>query len=191
MGFWRRDKPIHEELAEGSGLLEWQPDPPPVVPPTFSANLDALHGGRQREWDAVAMVEAEDLPGDALEFTVLPDGTLLVDDAVPEGALSPLADAIEQSIAAPYQAQAVRRDGDVWGVAANGIEVVEIPEEVPGDTVSLAVKDGERTLLVDDRPGWESIPTLEAYGASAAEEAFVLYAERLDGNLWAVRVNPL
>jgi hypothetical protein len=189
--FWRRRrKPLHEQLAKGTGLLEWEPKHVPAVPPSFSGTLDVLHGGRPREWDAVATAEAADVPGDELEFTTLPDGTVLVEDEVPDGALAPLAEAVEQSLAPPYRARAVRRDGVVWGVAANRIEVVEIPEDVPGDTVSLAIQDGERTLLVDERAPWESIPTLEAHGLGRHEE-FVLHAERLDGDLWAVKVNPL
>jgi hypothetical protein len=190
MAFWRRRKPLHEELAEGTGLLEWRPKHEPVVPPSFGGTLDVLHGGRPRTWDAVATAEAPELQGNELEFAVLPDGTVLVDDAVPEGALRLLADAVEQTLTPPYRAVAVRRDGTLWGVAANRIEVIELPEEIPGDTVSLALQDGERTLLVDDQPAWESIPTLERY-ATASHEEFVLHAERLDGNLWAVKVNPL
>jgi hypothetical protein len=191
MPFWRRRrKPLHEELAEGTGLLEWQSKYGPVTPPSLGGTLDVLHGGRPREWDAVATAEAPALTGDELEFTVLPDGTVLVDDAVPEGALASLADALEQSLPAPYRAVAVRRDGDLWGVAANRIEVIQVPEDVPGDAVSLAVQDGERTLLVDDQPAWESIPSLDAYGGARHTE-FALHAERLDGDLWAVRVNPL
>jgi hypothetical protein len=189
--FWRRRrKPLHEQLASGTGMLEWEPRHVPAVPPSFGGTLDVLHGGRPREWDAVATAEAVDLEVDELEFSALPDGTLLVDDAVPEGGLAPLADAVEQSLAPPYRARAVRRDGALWGVAANRIDVLEIPGHVPGDTVSLAIQDGERTLLVDEQPAWESIPVLEAYGAAAHEE-FVLHAERLDGDLWAVKVNPL
>jgi len=190
VSFWRRRKPLHEELAEGTELLEWQSSYEPVTPPSFAGTLDVLHGGRPRRWDAVATAEAPGLAGDEIEFTVLPDGTVLVDDAVPEGALATLADALEQSLPPPYRAVAVRRDGVLWGVAGNRIEVVEVPEDVPGDTVSLAVQDGERTLLLDDRPAWESIPTFEAHGAASHAE-FVLRAERLDGALWAVKVNPL
>ena len=45
-----------------------------------------------------------------MHFTSLPDGTLLVEEDVPDGALSPLADAIEASINPPYYAEGVRRD---------------------------------------------------------------------------------
>jgi hypothetical protein len=191
MPFWRRrPKPLHEQLAEGTGLLEWKSSHAPVVPPSLTGTLDVLHGGRPRRWDAVGTAETPDLPGDALEFSVLPDGTLLVDDDVPDGALSPLAEVVEQSLEPPYKARAARTEGDLWAVAANKIEVVELSDDVPGDVVSLAVQDGVRTLLVDERPAWESIPALEAHGA-AVNADFVLSAERLDGNLWAVEVNPL
>lgn len=191
MPFWRRrEKPLHEQLADGTGLLEWQSKHAPVLTPSFAGTLDVLHGGRPRQWDAVGTAEAPGLPGSELEFAALPDGTLLVDDELPDDALAPLAEVVEQSVEPPYRARAVRGEGDRWAVAANRIEVVELAEEVPGDTISLAIQGGERTLLVDERPGWESIPTLEEYGA-AVHSDFVLSAERLDGNLWSVEVNPL
>ena len=116
-------------------------------------SLDVLHGGRPRRWDAVATAEAPELDGNELEFTALPDGTCSSTSSS-EGALSPLVDALEQSVAAPYRARAARSEGDVWGVAANRIDVIEVPEEIEGDTVSLAVKGDQRTFLIDDRPGW-------------------------------------
>lgn len=189
MRLWRRRKALHEELAEGTDLLEWESRHEPARE-LFKGTLDVLHGGRPRRWDAVATVEAPGLDGDELGFTVLPDGTLLVDDELPEGAVSPLAEAIEQSLSAPYQAWAVRGEGDIWGVAANGIDVVEVPEEIEGDSVSLAVQGDERTLLIDDRPGWGDVPTLESYALQRHRE-FVLHADRLDGDLWAAKVNPL
>jgi hypothetical protein len=145
---------------------------------------------RQRRWDAVAGAEAPDLPGDQLEFVTLPDGTVLVDAQLPEGALAPIADAIEREVDPPYRARAVRREDGVWAVGATAIEVVEVPEQVDGDTVNLVVQGDERTLLVDEHPGWSDIPTLESY-ARERHKDFVLQAERLDGNLWAVQVNAL
>jgi hypothetical protein len=189
MPFWRREKPVHEELAKGTDLLEWAPDRGPL-PSSFMGTLDVLHGGRPRRWDAVATAEAPELPGDELEFTALPDGTLLVDDELPDGALSPLARAVEQSVPAPYQARAVRSEGDVWGVAANRIDVIEVPEEIAGDMVSLAVQGDDRTLMIDERPGWGEVPTLEDYAVQHHSD-FVLHAERLEGDLWAVEVNAL
>jgi hypothetical protein len=189
MPFWRRRKPLHEQLAEGTDLLDWQSTYEPAAQ-LFKGTLDVLHGGSPRRWDAVATTDAPGLEGEQFAFTTLPDGTLLVDDDVREGALSPLAEAIEQSLSPPYQARAVRGEGGVWGVAANRIDVVEVPEEVEGDTVSLAVQGGERTLLVEDRPSWSDVPTLEGFALERHSE-FVLHAERLDGDLWAVKVNAL
>jgi hypothetical protein len=188
MPFWSRRKPIHHKLAEGTGLLDWEPRHEGIRP--FAGTLDVLHGGRQRRWDVVATAEAPDLPGDELEFVTLADGTLLVDGDVPEGAPSPLAEAVEQELRPPYKASAVRRDGAIWAVAANGIDVVEVPEEIDGDAVSLAVQGENRTLVVDERPRWVAVPTLESF-ARERHRDFVLHAERLDGNLWSVKVNPL
>lgn len=188
MPIWRRRRALHEELAEGTGLLDWRSNY--EAGGLFKGTLDVLHGGRQREWDVVATGEAPGLELDAIEFTALPDGTLLVDEDLPEGVLAPLAGAVEASLGAPYRARAVRSDGDLWSVAANGIEVLDVPEEIEGDVVSLAVQGDERTLLVDDRPVWADVPTLEAF-ATKRHPDFVLHAERLDGNLWAVKVNAL
>jgi hypothetical protein len=200
MPFWRRgedEEPAHERLAREAGidLGAEGPDEPlapveriPLLQAFREAGIHGLH--RQRQWDAVATAEAPELPGEELDFVTLPDGTLLVEDDVPDGALSPLADALEQELTAPYRAHAVRREGDVWGVAANRIEVVEVREAVEGDTVSLAVQGEERTLLVGERPAWGDVPTLESFAAQRHRD-YVLHAERLDGDLWAVKVNPL
>ena len=188
MPFWRRRRALHEELAEGTGLLDWKSNY--ETGGLFKGTLDVLHGGRPRTWDAVATADAPELKGDVLEFTALPDGTLLVDDDLPEGVLSPLAEAVERSLGPPYRARAVRSDGDLWSVAANSIVVVEVPEEVDGDVVSLVVQGGERTVLVDERAAWADVPSLESLAAERHDD-FVLHAERLDGDLWAVKVNAL
>lgn len=120
----------------------------------------------------------------------LPDGTVLVDAQLPEGALTPIADAIEGELNPPYRAHAVRREDGVWAAGAKTIEVVEVPEQIDGDTVSLVVQGDERTLLIDERPGWSDVGTLET-SARERYTDFVLQAERLDGNLWAVQVNAL
>jgi hypothetical protein len=189
MPFWSRRKPLHEELAEGTGLLDWESRHDAALP-GFAGTLDVLHGGRPRRWDAVVTAEAPELPGNELQYVALPDGTLLSNDELPEGALSPLAEAVETELRPPYKASAVRREEGGWTVAANQIEVVDVPEEIDGDTVSLAVQGAERTLLIDERPGWGDIPTLEAL-AEERHRDFVLHAERLDGSLWAIKVNPL
>ena len=109
----------------------------------------ALHGvPRARQWDTVASVSAE-LPGDAVHFTALPDGTLLVEEEVPDGALTPLADAIEVTIAPPYRAEAVRRDESVWAVGAKRIRVREFPEHEE-DELEL-VEDGQVVAATGSR----------------------------------------
>lgn len=196
MGFFRREKPLHEKLAEEGGL-DLQRD---VREPVFPGPLDpqhpfwritGIHGiPRVREWDAVASAEAPDLPGDRLEFVGLEDGTLFTDDDLPDGALSPLADALEGSVEPPYHAIAVRQEGSVWSVAAMRVDVVEVPEEVTGDTVDLVINDGERTILVDDAESRAEIPSLEQFAAQQFG-SFVLRASRLDDTLWEVTVLPL
>jgi hypothetical protein len=182
---------VHERLAREAGI-DLDATEPLEQNPFLEAFPEAgIHGlPRQRRWDAVAGAEAPDLPGEQIEFVTLPDGTVLVDAQLPEGALAPIADAIERELDPPYRARAVRREDDVWAVGATAIEVVEAPEEVDGDTVSLVVQGDERTLLIDERPGWSDIPTLEGY-ARERHRDFVLQAERLDGNLWSVQVNAL
>jgi hypothetical protein len=152
-----------------------------------------VHGtARPRRWDAVAAAEAPGLAAREIGFTALPDGTLLVEqdvDAPPE-ALSPLAEAVEASLPPPYRAEAVRRDGEHWAVAARTIEVVELPRETQGDEIVLSVNGDERVLKVDDMPSFGSLPALERLGASR-HDAYVVRATRLDGDLWEVSVSAL
>lgn len=132
MPFFRRSKPLHERLAEEASLDIGREPPAPRAFSGFLHNgglFDAagIHGvHRQREWDAVATVEA-DVAGDRLEFAALPDGTLVVDADVAEGAPAPFADAVEESLAPPYRAVAVRQDERIWAVGANRIELRAVP----------------------------------------------------------------
>jgi hypothetical protein len=194
LGFFRRERPIHEQLAKEGGLdyardLADLSPREPIDPRHPFWQVVGIHGiPREREWDAVASAEAPGLPGDDVEFVVLPDGSLVVDEDVPDGTLAPLADAL--SLPAPYHAFGLRQDADVWTVAAKRVQVVEVPEHVEGDEIQLVVTDETRTLVVDDMPSSASIPSLEA---SAAEQfgSFVLRASRLDDLLWEVTVIPL
>jgi hypothetical protein len=215
MGFFRRERPIHEQLAEEAGMLlpddpqeeaerlrsgsddpEWAEEGLTGVPtPTNRAHplfdVAGMHGiPRNREWDAVTSAEAPELPGDRVEFVALEDGTLFTDDDLPEDSLVPLADALESSVQAPYHALALRQAVDVWSVAALRVTVVEVPEDVPGDKVDLAVNDGERTILVDDVPAQGDVPSLEQFAAQQFG-SFVVHASRLDETLWEVTVLPL
>jgi len=194
LGFFRRERPIHQQLAREGGLdyardLADLSPREPIDPRHPFWQVVGIHGiPREREWDAVASAEAPGLPGDDVEFVVLPDGSLVVDEDVPDGTLAPLADAL--SLPAPYHAFGLRQDADVWSVAAKRVQVVEVPEHVEGDEIQLVVTDETRTLVVDDMPSSASIPSLEAF---AAEQfgSFVLRASRLDDLLWEVTVIPL
>lgn len=211
MGLFKREKPLHEQLAEEGGLdLLGDPpavgqdiaEPPPeqsgqlsiaemVMGPHLAANLLAIHGiPRAREWDAMATIEAPGLPGDSIEFVALEDGTLVVDDDLPDDALTPLADALEGRVPAPYHAFGFRQSDDIWSVAALRVGIVEVPEEVPGDQVDLVVNEGERTVLVDEAESDADVSSFEAHAAQQFG-SFVLHATRLDDLLWEVTVLPL
>jgi hypothetical protein len=111
-----------------------------------------------------------------------------VDEDAPEDTLGPLAEAIEQTVAAPYRAEAVRQSDDIWTVAARRVRVAEL--EAAGDELELAEADGGRTLTVDGAREFGSIPELERIGREEGEH-YVIRARRLDGNLWEVEADPL
>jgi hypothetical protein len=184
---FRRREPLHEKLAREGGLMPPQGGPLDPRPPLETG----IHGiARPREWDAVVTVEAP-LHAEGAEFTVLPDGTMLVDGELPDDALRPLAEAVETQLAPPYRAEAVRRDGALWAVAATRIEVVEVPEEIGGDEIELAAQADHHTLLVDGDKVFGSVPTLETLAAGRHGDAWVVRAVRLDGSLWEVRTAAL
>ena len=200
MGLFRRERPIHEQLADEAGLdidgmddelAMAANDPALVTRVHVPSDLLAVHGiPRDREWDAVASAEAPDLPGEELEYVALEDGTLIVDDDLPDGALSPLADALEGQIRAPYHGWAFWQGDDVWAVAAKRVQVVEVPEDVPGDEVSMSVNNGSRSVMVDGADSHAELPSLETF-AGQQYGSFALHASRLDDTLWEVTVLPL
>ena len=144
MPFWKRE-PLHRRLARDGGLE----GPPPHDPGPHWGGA-GIHGiPRPREWDASAVAEAPELRADELEVVVLQDGTMLTDE---DGDASPLADAIEATLAPPYRARAIRRGGDLFAVAANRIRVEELPEHVEGTRLHLTVGPDGRFLVADGRP---------------------------------------
>ena len=194
MPFWRRDVPIHEKLAREGGLdfpRSIQELGGPLSPEHPFWQVAGIHGvPRAREWDAVASAEAPGLPGEEIEFVALEDGTLVVDEDLPEGVLSPLADALDSTLEAPYHAYAQRREEWVWVVAALLVDVVEVDEELAGDTVSIVVNDGERTAMVAEADHPARIEALERF-AEQDFQSYVLQASRIDNRLWEVTVNGL
>lgn len=185
MGFFRRDRPLHERLAEEgaldigaagaepgqrapsrlAGLMHGLADgflsaPPDEFGRPSPLGEVGLHGvARPRAWDVVTSAEAT-LPGAAVHFIALPDGTIVVEEDVPDGALSPLADAVEATINPPYSAEGVRRDDAVWAVGARRIQVRAFPDH-----------DEDELELVEDGQ--------------------VVLGRRVDGDLFEIQVSPL
>ena len=180
MGLFRR-KSLHQRLAEEGGLVEQS------TVPLFTGVIPeaGIHGiPRERQYDAVATADAPDAQGDAARFVGLEDGSLLVEEG--DGDLTPLADAIEQDIARPYRASAVRRGETTWAVAAHRLRVLQLPEP-GGDQIELVLNGDEKTLVVDGNRSFGTLPELEALADGDA----VIRASRLDETLWEVRVDPL
>jgi hypothetical protein len=181
---FRRREPLHERLAREGGLSAG-PLPEPARPGWMETGVHGVH--RAREWDAVVTVDAEDVPGDRARFVALPDKSLLIEEG---DEVDALADGLEGVVPLPFRAEAVRRGETQWAVGIRHIAVVELPEDPGGDELTLTVRDGERTLLVDGASTFGSIPALEELGAARAE-SYVVEGERLADNLWEVRVTPL
>ena len=184
-----RREPIHKKLARQARLDDLADREPAPVDPGPHWGSAGIHGiPRPRRWDAVASAEAPGLRGDEVHFVALPNGDLVVDEDEPDDTLRALAEAVEETIDPPYRAEAVRRDQDVWAVAARRVQVAEL--EAPGDEIELVVSGSERTLSVDGERGFGSVPELEQVGERLGP-AYVVRARRLGDRLWEVEANPL
>jgi hypothetical protein len=137
----------------------------------------------------VANAEAPAISGDAVHFVALPDGSLVMEEDEPDGALAPLADAVEQTIPPPYRAEAVRKGPTAWAVAASRITVASIPG-LGGDEAELTSTREGRILKIDGRTTMGSARELERLGETEGTEYIVL-AKRLDGDLWEVEATAL
>jgi hypothetical protein len=143
-----------------------------------------------RKWDASGIAEAPSLSASQasqVEFVVLGEGAA-VGDVSPDVAATLVQDL---GLDPPYRALAVRRAGDTWAVGAVAIEVAELPADIEGEELMLAVNEhGERELLVDGRASLVEIESLAAL-AGERHAAFVLRARRLQNNLWELTIDPL
>jgi hypothetical protein len=54
----------------------------------------------------------------------------------------------------------------------------------------LTMQDGTRSLTVDGSPEFGSVPPIERL-AGERFDSYVATANRLDGDLWEVRITPL
>jgi hypothetical protein len=200
-----RREPIHKRLAREGGLeapggsRRQPPEPAPAeqdsaADPNFAEpgprfGLSGVDGiPRPRQWDAVAPAEAPGLTGDEVHFVALPNGDLVVDEDQPENALTPLAETVEQTVRPPYRAEAVRRDGDTWAVAARRIDVATF--ESPGDEIELVRNAEGHQLSIDGERVFGSVGELDLIGAREGR-SFVVRARRLEGTLWEVQAEPL
>ncbi|MBA3402559.1 MAG: hypothetical protein H0U05_11315 [Actinobacteria bacterium] len=144
---------------------------------------------RQREWDAVKLVESPGSTGDEVQFVALPDGLVLL-EAGPDGfdAL-PLAAAFEGSIEPPYRAVARRRP-ELWAVGACSIRILELPRAPGGDALEVVRTADGLLIRVDGMPSGAHLPELEELGA-ARFASFVARAHRLTDSLFEIEVEPL
>lgn len=205
MRFFRRGETLNERLLREAELQEQQADPaanagpPEPLDPVvafrrqFDSGAGALAGAglppRARHWDTFVTAEAPDVEGNDVDFVVLPDGTILVEEEEGDAALEPLANAVETKISPPYRAKAVKQTDRIWAVSAMQIQVARFEQD--GDTIELTQTGDGRALRVDGMPSFGGLPELERIGEAQAGAAYAVHAERLDGDLWEVRVSAL
>jgi hypothetical protein len=185
VGLFRRREPVHERLAREGGLVA---EPPAPVPP-FWQEPGVTGNFRPREADTVVTADAPDVEGDAVRFVSMPDGTLLVEDGS-DSSFDALAAAVEQELRPPYRARGVRRGESLWAVEASRIEVLALPDAPSGDAIDLARTEEGTTLAVDGQQIFGSLPALEERGEREGAD-YAVHAERLDGDLWEIRVAAL
>src|SRR5262249_35015403 len=143
-----------------------------------------------KEWDAATMTIVPGLVGKRAAFTTLPNGDVIVDQEDGNADLSPLADAIEEHFPPPYRAVASRQTGDLWGVGAKRIQVVEI-QFPSGGKLELSRHGEDDELRVDGEPSDAPVPAeLEQVGG-AVGDSFYVEATRIDGDFWEVRATAL
>ena len=144
-------------------------------------DIAGIHGlQRARQWDSVVVAEAPGLDGERALFVALP-GRLVVGQG-PDG-VEPLAEAMDAELARPYRAEAVRRERGLWAVAANAIEVVELPAIV-GEEIELISSGADRVLTIDGQRSFGTIAALE-------RPEHVVRARRIDRDLWELEAHPL
>jgi hypothetical protein len=203
MRFFRRGETLNERLLREAGLQEAESaaeaSPPAPLDPVvafrqqFDSGAGALAGAglppRARHWDTFVTADAPDVEGNEVDFVALPDGTILVEEEEGDAALGPLANAVETNIAPPYRAKAVKQTDRIWAVSAMRIQVARFEQD--GDTIELTQTGDGRALRVDGMPSFGSVPELERIGDDQAGPAYAVHAERLDADLWEIRVASL
>jgi hypothetical protein len=130
------------------------------------------------------------MPGDKVEFVVLEDGRIVVEEgfaADPEA----LAAGLAGSLAAPFRAVAVRH-ADVWAVGGSTIEVVQLAPDPSGDDLELSWDGETLALAADGIPvDVQRAQALEKLASGRQRGAYVARARRLEGDLFEITVLPL
>jgi hypothetical protein len=187
VGLFRRKRETYDrQLLREAGLDRIQLDRPNVLE---TVGVPSGRAVGQADWDTSATVNAPGLAGDTIEFTTLEGGDVLIQEEEGDADVSALADAVEKELQPPYRARAARQSGDLWAVLASRIEVhrIDFPR---AEMLELSRKDSWQELRVDGEPSMGRAPELERLGERAGADFFVK-AERLDGDLWEVRVAAL
>ena len=209
MGIFRRRKEetLNEQMLREAGIAE-DGDETPEQPPAEEAGplepLDPYAGtyaadhwfgtltramARPGVWDLITTVHAPGIAGDTVEFATVPAGDMIVDTETGDADLSPFADEVEKQVKPPYRALARREDDDFWSLAARTIDVVELKLE-QGDEIELVENEGRTELRIDGEASQQVIPELERAGEALGSD-FVVQGDRLDGDLWEIRVSAL
>jgi hypothetical protein len=144
---------------------------------------------RPAVFDTMTTAHAPEIGGTRVEFATLPEGDVIVDTETGDADLAPLADAVEKHLKPPYRAIARREGGDLWAIAARQIDVLRVSFD-GGDSIEVVENEGTREITVDGKPWTTAIPELDAAG-EALGEAYVVHADRLDGDLWEVQASVL
>jgi len=196
--FRRRRETLNEQLLREAGIApaevlgDRQP-PLPHEPPKSVLEIVGVPDGSRvspKEWDATVTAEVPGLAGNRIDFTTLAGGDVIVSEETGDADLSPLADAVERSVNPPYRASAVRQDGDLWAIGAKRIQVAQI--SFPGAERLELSQHGDLTeLRVDSEPSDTPVPLeLQRLGDKTGDD-FYVEAERIDGDLWEVKVTAL
>jgi hypothetical protein len=178
MRFFRRsEETLNEQLLREAGLDREQADvpPPPPKPAARPEHLD----------DSLLVVHAPLLAGDRVAFVALPSGDLIVESEDGDADLSPLADAAERNVEAPYRVLGTRQSGDLWGLVVQRLDVREFSCG-DGDEIDVVSRDGEVTVTVDGQPSDLRIPQLEQGSGD-----YAVHASRIDGDYWEAEAHPL
>jgi hypothetical protein len=197
VALFRKKETYNEQMLREAGLdrvVFNTPEPeaePPQPNPAFDWSGPTLQGRLgPKDWDIATTAIAPGIAGDNVSFTTLENGDVIVVEEAGDGDLSPLADAIEQHLSPPYTAVGARQDSDLWGVGAKQIEVAEVafPD---AESLVLSQSDGVAEFRVDGSSSDASVPVeLQRLGERAGGD-FCVEAQRIDADVWAVKVSPL